>query len=123
MKLSINPTKNTPAINICPGKVHINGRSIPEDAFEFFDPVIRKIHEYLAEHTGETSIFIHLDYVNSGSKKYLTTILSIFEKAYQEGKKITVEWLYDPEDEAMHDLGKDLSAIIHVPFDIKAIQS
>ena len=78
MAFIVKESKTTPYIQIDKGEITIKGRSIPEDAFGFFDPVIKACSEYVEKPAKHTIISIHLDYVNSGSKKYLTNILTVF---------------------------------------------
>ena len=118
MAFTIEETRTTPYILIDKGVITIKGRSIPEDAFDFYDPVIEACREYTTKPAKHTVINIHLDYVNSGSKKYLTNILTIFEKNYLEGNGYEINWSYDVDDEAMLDLGHDLKGIIKIPLAI-----
>ena len=102
------------------GEIIIKGRSIPEDAFEFFEPVVEACRNYVEKPAGHTVVQIHLDYINSGSKKYLTNIFTILEKSYLDGNGYEIIWTYDHDDEAMLDLGNDLKGIIKIPMSIKA---
>jgi hypothetical protein len=118
MGLLIEETKTTPFISIEKGKIIIKGRSIPEDSFEFYEPVLKACTEYIQNPPQDTEINIHLDYVNSGSKKFLTNILSVFEGSYLQGNNYQIKWYYDVDDESIHDLGNDLKGIIKIPFQI-----
>ena len=118
MAFNVKETRITPYIQIDKGDITIRGRSIPEDAFEFYNPVIEACGEYVKKPAKHTIISIHLDYVNSGSKKYLTNILTVLEKNYLEGNGYEVTWKYDEDDEAMLDLGHDLKSIIKIPMTI-----
>ena len=118
MAFIVKETKTTPFIQVDKEEIIIKGRSIPEDAFEFFEPVLEACRDYVEKPAKHTAINIHLDYVNSGSKKYLTNILTVFEKNYLEGNGYEVNWTYDIDDEAMLDLGHDLKGIIKIPMSI-----
>ncbi|MBL7110314.1 MAG: DUF1987 domain-containing protein [Bacteroidales bacterium] len=117
----VEETKNTPYIKIEKGNVTIKGRSIPEDSFQFYDPVMKACDQYVSDPPKQTEITVHLDYVNSGSKKYLTNILTVFETSYLKGFNYNIAWRYDSDDEAMYDLGIDLKGIIKIPIEIIAI--
>jgi len=119
MAFIIEETRTTPFIQVDKGDIIIKGRSIPEDAFEFYEPVVDACKDYVEKPAKHTVINIHLDYVNSGSKKYLTNILTVLEKSYLEGNGYEVNWIYDIDDEAMMDLGHDLKGIIKIPLSIK----
>jgi len=119
MAFQIDDTKITPYVLIDKGEITIKGRSIPEDSFEFYEPVVEACMEYVRRPAKHTVVRIHLDYVNSGSKKYLTNILTILEKSYLDGNGFEIFWIYDIDDEAMYDLGNDLKGIIKIPLKIE----
>ncbi len=116
--MNIEGTRSTPSILIEPGKIEIKGRSIPEDSAEFYEPVLKTIHEYFRNKVVVTEIHFHLEYINSGSKKYLTNILNVCAEAHRKGNEIRVIWYFDYDDESMEDLGNDLKKIIDLPFSI-----
>ena len=120
MAFQVEETRTTPHVYIDQGQVTIKGRSIPEDAFAFFEPVVDACREYIEKPAKHTIVSIHLEYVNSGSKKYLTNILNVLEKSYLDGNGYEIIWTYDSDDEAMLDLGNDLKGIIKIPISIKA---
>ena len=118
MAFIVKETRTTPFIKVDAGEIIIKGRSIPEDALEFYEPVLDACRDYVKKPAELTVIDIHLDYVNSGLKKYLTNVLTIMEQSYLEGNSYEVNWIYDIDDEAMLDLGYDLKGIIKIPLKI-----
>ncbi|KPK85088.1 MAG: hypothetical protein AMS27_08340 [Bacteroides sp. SM23_62_1] len=118
MGFLVEETKITPFVSIEEGKITMKGRSIPEDSFEFYDPVLRACQDYVLNPPPNTEIIIHLDYVNSGSKKFLTNILTVFEGSYLQGNNYSIKWYYDVDDESIHDLGNDLKGIIKIPIQV-----
>ncbi len=120
--MNIEGTRSTPSIHIGPGKIEIKGRSIPEDSFGFYSPVIASIQDYFKKNTEKTEIHFHLEYINSGSKKFITNILSYCNDAYNNGKVITIIWHYDFDDESMQELGIDLSALLQIPFTLHEVK-
>jgi hypothetical protein len=122
MSFHVIETKTTPAVIIEQGEISIKGRSIPEDSFEFYEPVIEACEKYVLKPAKHTAVNIHLEYVNSGSKKFLTNMLTILEESYLDGNGYDITWTYESDDEAMHDLGKDIKGIIKIPISIKASQ-
>ena len=119
MAFEVNETKTTPYVLIDTGVFKIKGRSIPEDSYEFYEPVMEACINYTRKPAKSTQVSIHLEYVNSGSKKYLTNILNVLEKSYLEGNVYEIEWIYDNDDEAIHDLGSDLKGIIKIPITLR----
>jgi len=122
MVFEAEKTKTTPYVLIDQGEITIQGRSIPEDSFEFYEPVVEACQRYILKPAKHTEVKIHLEYVNSGSKKYLTNILTVLEASYLDGNGYAVTWIYESDDEAMLDLGKDLKGIVKIPLTIQASQ-
>ena len=114
--MNIEGTRSTPSIYIEPGRIEIKGRSIPEDSFEFYHPVHNAIMEYFKNTELKTEMHFHLEYINSGSKKFITTILSNCNEYYQGGRNIIIEWYYDSDDESIQELGNDLRTMLEIPF-------
>lgn len=118
----IEGTKTTPNIYIEKGVLEIKGRSIPEDAFEFFSPVLHKIQFDLPLIDNKLEIKFHLEYINSGSKKYLSNILWLLDQIYSKGKEMVIYWYYDYDDDAMNELGNDYRTMVQIPFHIVEVK-
>jgi hypothetical protein len=114
MAFLVNETKTTPFVLIDSGEITIKGRSIPEDSFEFYEPVLQACKSYIEKPAKHTSVTVHLEYINSGSKKYLTNIFNL------DGHGYNITWIHDIDDEALLDLGNDLKGIIKIPISIKS---
>jgi hypothetical protein len=122
MAFQAEETKTTPFVLIDQGEITIRGRSIPEDSFEFYEPVLDACIKYTRKPAKNTEVTIHLEYVNSGSKKYLTNILTVLESSYLDGYGYEITWTYESDDEAMRDLGSDLKGIVKIPITIRTAQ-
>ncbi len=116
MELNIPKTRNTPEFSISGGTIVFSGKSIPEDAYAFYQPIQTAIATYLEKPNEQTILKFSLEYINSSSKKIITSILKIFEKSYFLGNATEVHWLYEGDDESIIDLGHDLHSIIRIPF-------
>jgi len=121
--LSINATFNTPTIKLNPEDGHflLEGRSIPEDPGVFYEPILNWLEEYFISPVQTTLIEIKLEYVNSGSSKYLLEFFRIIGRNYHEGHNCQVIWYYEEEDEAIQDLGEHYKSTINVPFKFEII--
>ena len=117
-KYFIAKTFNTPEINFLPeeGLLSITGRSIPEDPGELFDKLISKIEEYYKNPQKITKVDIKLEYVNSGSAKYLLELMRIFKKHYLDNKECVINWYYEEDDESIYELGLHYQNTIPIPF-------
>ena len=114
----IKKTFNTPEIHIVAsdGTVRIEGRAIPEDPGDFFEKAILHLNEYYYQPQLLTKINIKLEYVNSGSSKYLLEILRIIKKNYEKGHDCIINWYYEEDDESIQELGNHYRDTIKVPF-------
>lgn len=119
--LFIKKTQNTPEIEFNPssGEFSISGRSIPENPGDFYDPVLDWLIEYFEQPAAKTTFNISLDYVNSGSSKYLLGLFRVFKKKYLEGAEVEVNWYYEEDDEAIEGLGEHYQSLLPIPFNMK----
>ncbi|MGC9343891.1 MAG: DUF1987 domain-containing protein, partial [Bacteroidales bacterium] len=107
-ELYFEKTFNTPEIRFVPdeGLLRIEGRSIPEDPGEIYDIIIEKLHEYFKNPSKLTRVEIKLEYINSGSSKYLLELLRIMKRNYDAGADCLVTWFYEEDDESILELGQ-----------------
>lgn len=119
-ELTIKKTSNTPSIQFNPetGIMKIEGRSIPENPGDFFDPLIEWLEDYFEQPAELTKFEMSLEYVNSGSSKYLLGIFRILKKKHDEGKLCSISWYYEEDDEAIFSLGEHYRNTIKVPFNL-----
>lgn len=118
MHLYIQKTGNTPLIKFEDGVLIISGRSIPENAIMFFEPLFKSVAEYSQNPYPLTEVNIFLEYANSSTNRALMTVFTLMEKIYDNGNQILINWYYEPEDEMMLELGKDYKTILSIPFNI-----
>ncbi len=116
--LKIDKTIKTPGIKFSAeeGTLIISGRAIPENPEEFFIGVIQWVKDYFKDPKDLTTVSIQLEYINSGSSKYLLELLHMIEEMHKSGKLCEIKWYYEEDDEAVLELGKHYQSIIDVPF-------
>ena len=116
----IKKTFNTPEISFKPeeGYLKIEGRAIPEDPGEFFETVIIWLKDYYKNPLELTKVDIKLEYINSGSSKYMLELLRILKVNYDNGKDCIVNWFYEEDDESIYELGQHYQATVQLPFKI-----
>lgn len=115
--IKIEGTPKTPTVNFNAetGVLEVKGRSIPENAVEFYKPLVDWIGSYGDRAKEATEVNIQLEYFNTSSSK---CILDVFKKLESiNGKSnITINWHYEEDDEDMLEAGEDYQAIINIPF-------
>jgi hypothetical protein len=113
--ISLIATSKTPSVRFvaAEGHLEIKGRSIPENSLEFYKPLIEWVENYASLGKEDTNVHIQLEYFNTSSSKCL---LDLFKKLEALGKKVTIHWYYEQDDEDMLEAGEDYEAIISLPF-------
>jgi len=116
------PLKNIPGIVFAPdtGEVSMWGRSIPENP----ELIFRKFDEWIStyfEKKDNLIVSIFLEYINSGSSKYLFEILRKLTDFKNSGKQVRLIWKYEEEDEAMLDLGEHYRDSAGIPLEIEMV--
>jgi len=112
----------------CPGifyytdtnKLEIIGRSIPENP----EIIYKKLDDWITRHfekSRELSVSIQLEYINSGSSKYLHEILKKLTGFYRAGNLVKIKWLYEEDDEAMLELGEHYRDTAGIPLEVEMI--
>jgi hypothetical protein len=121
--LMLEKSGTTPyvAFSATRGLLKLEGRSIPENPESFYESIITWIHEYFKDPRTATKMEVKLEYVNSGTSKYLMEIFRILKDYELKGNRVTVEWYYEEEDEAMYDLGKHYQESVKIPINLNII--
>ena len=103
-------TARTPAVSFDFTNQHLklSGESYPEDVTIFYNQVFDALDGYLgALSAGYCRFDFELIYFNSSSAKAIMMIMEKLDGAATAGRQVEVHWLYDPEDETMHELGEE----------------
>ena len=116
--LSINATDETPFVELnAENKVYkITGRSLPEDARAFYQPISKWFNQYFEEAQSPVNLEIYLDYFNSSSTKQLVEIIIDLESLKNKKVEVNIVWMYDEDDELMETRGKEIESIVEIPF-------
>jgi hypothetical protein len=114
----IKPTETTPEVKFDPttGKFEIRGRSINENASEFYNPLIDWVKRYTVNAAGSTIVDVSFDYLNTSSSKSLLHLFNVLSTI--SGKEVNINWLHKKDDEAMKEAGEDFNTIVNLPFNI-----
>lgn len=126
--LKIESSKLTPGITIDPTRnvLEIYGFSLPENAAEFYSPVIEWLKTFKKElidnpsNFSELNVIFKLVYYNSASLRQLVEIFHLFYEIQKTDFPIHIAWQYDSEDPQMAEAGKELSEITKVQLNIVA---
>ena len=118
--LYINDTPKTPEVNFNPatGVFQIKGKSIPDDADEFYGDVLNWFDNYMLEPNAKTELSIDLEYFNiSSSKRLLFLLYKLNDLNAIKKNDVRIIWRYNKDDEDMYEVGQDYAFMVKLPFD------
>lgn len=117
--LIIETTEDTPRIYFDQSKgiFEISEKSLPEDAVEFYNPIIEWIGKYSKSPNKVTNFNFKLDYFNTASSKQLIKILLLLEKIARK-HDVNINWYYREIDEDMLALGRRYAKLINTQINL-----
>lgn len=122
LDLIIEDTTKTPSVEfLINGELRIAGRSIPENAVDFFNPLINWVKSLKASLPPSITFTVELEYINTSSSKLLLDLFRILDGIFLSNKsKVEIIWMYDYEDEDSRDESDSYISDLSVPFTLKA---
>lgn len=118
-QLLVESTPHTPYISFdsLTGIMEIRGRSIPEQADDFWLPVLNWFETYIQIPAEQTIFKIDLEYFNISSSKRILFLLYKLNNLVKSSEFVKVEWYYREDDEDMFEVGNDYAYMVKVPFE------
>ena len=115
---SLEASPKTPEIkfDLNSGSLNIKGWSVPENALDFYKPLMNALDSYAGKAKPATNVNIELEYFNTSTSKSIMGVLKKLERIQEGGSAVTVNWHYDKDDEDMHQAMEDYKAVIKVPI-------
>lgn len=115
-------SNNIPRITYDPEEdiLSITGRSIAERPESIYNP----LEEWIRNHLGrfnQLRVVIFLEYINSGSSKALRDVLRMLSGYHQPQYRVRITWLYEEDDESMHELGEHYRDSAGVNMDVQMV--
>lgn len=117
-RISIEPTKKTPAVLLDRGVINIGGRSIPEDSTLFYSPIVDWIRNYAVDEVTPTKVDLNFEYINTSSTKWVFAVLRELSKNDRLSRMVEVNWYYEEGDDDMEELGYILKSLLPDNFRI-----
>ena len=115
-------TADTPSVILDADKgiFEISQMSLPEDAVDFYTPILAWLGDYAKDPNPETVFNMKLEYFNTASSKQLIQILLILQDM-KDKSSVLVKWYYKEIDEDMLSLGEEYKQIMKIPFELTEI--
>lgn len=120
--LTIQATAISPMINFVAGKglFEIKGRSVPENAMKFYDPLLEWTKAYVKNPLSETLLELHIEYFNTSSSKCLLQIFKQLEAIHGKSTQVRMIWFYSEDD--MLEVGEDYQMLLKIPIELREIE-
>jgi hypothetical protein len=101
------------------GVFEIRGISLPQDARDFYQPVLEFLDEYATNPNKVTIFVFNLKYFNVSSAKMLLFVFYRLKEIYDKGNTVLVTWCFDDDD--IKEAGQDFEHMIKIPFQYKEV--
>jgi hypothetical protein len=99
----------------------IEGRSLPENAHQFYQPLIDWFAVLLSQKGQTVELDIYLDYYNSSTGRYLMELMLSLEEG-SRNNNIGILWRADAEDEIMLEKGEEYRVLLKIPVQIQVVK-
>lgn len=118
-KLEITGTAKTPTIllDAGTGDLLLEGRSNPENAAEFFEPVIHWLEHYINQPAARTHLKLNLELFNTSSSKYILEVIRKIRYLADKGFPFNVTWMYEDDDLEMLDTAEAFEMMTGLKFE------
>jgi hypothetical protein len=115
----VDNTEDTPRVELdkINGILSISGRSLPENAVAFYEPIFDWLKNYQEEPNVNTVFDFKFDYFNTASAKQITKIL-LFLQILSENHPVIVKWHYYKEDIDIQSSGARFAKLIKAPIEL-----
>ena len=112
-EFAIEATHKTPEIkgNIEAGKLSIKGKSIPEDARDFYLPFRDWLLDFVKTEAQRIEVDVDLEYFNTSSSSIFLDVFKHLRKT-SEDKPVAITWIFEEEDMEMEEVGEDYKLMI-----------
>lgn len=119
--INIRATRNTPSVTYdAPGNLFsLIGNSIPENAGEFYTPVIDWLKHTLPTMPDGSTFAFCLPYFNSSSLKALYLLLMELKKEMDAGKRFETIWHLEEDDDFMTEAAETFTEMTGIEFTFK----
>ena len=120
--LHIPSTAETPEVTLHPEQdvYRIVGRSLPENAHQFFQPIIDWFETLLDTGAQQLELELYLDYYNSSTGRYLMELMLALEERSGESN-VGILWKADLDDDIMIEKGEEFRQLLKIPVRILTV--
>ncbi|MFO7979132.1 MAG: DUF1987 domain-containing protein [Bacteroidales bacterium] len=119
-EIIVEPTKTTFSVlfDFSKGLLHFSGNSYPENAIEFFQPLINKLKNVLKNYHKPLEVVFVVNYFNTSSSKYMFKIMELLDQYKRKGNVVQVYWHLQPGEEDMLETWHELMDELDMDFTV-----
>lgn len=102
-------------------KVIISGVSRMPDPGSYYNSLANQLMEHFHAFNNTLFVEFYFDYINSGSTKWIYSIIQHLEFLAKDGGYIEIAWKYDEDDESIELTGDVLKSQTKLPFSLNPV--
>jgi len=115
----IAPTESTPEVVLDPaGIIVIKGKSMNNNAAEFYAQIVRWIDAYINDPADLTSVDIYPEYFNGVNSMIFISLLKKISNVKLKNKELVINWHYEEDDEDILAQGENISSVLDIPINL-----
>jgi hypothetical protein len=104
------------------GKIKFKGRSIPEDVSLFYEDILDWVIAYASSPSSATEVSVEMEYLNSGTSKYMLRILKKLKEVENSGNNLRIRWVYEEGDDDILERGEYYASILDLDIEFVEVE-
>ena len=123
--LRLEASQNTPYVEVDPeeGVVVIKGNSYPENAIEFYRPILDMVEEIYLSSSEPITVNLEFSYFNTLSSKCFIDFFRMLKRSENSSRKAIINWSYEKNGDEMREIGEDYADLLDMQFNFCGIES
>ena len=96
--------------------------SIPEDVTLFYEKILDWVRTYSTTAPPATEVDVEMEYLNSGTSKYMLKILKVIKDIERNGHELIINWIYEEGDDDIRERGEYYASILDLKINFIEIE-
>jgi len=102
------------------GLLRLSGDSYPENAADFFQPLLQWVNEYVRVPHEQTTVEFRVKYFNTSSSRYIFQIMEILHTFEARDNAVKVVWISQGQDDDMLDTWRELMDELEMAYAVES---
>jgi len=119
----IKNTLKTPFVNLNAdsGLIEFKGRSIPEDARAYFEPIIDWLKDYADNPAFKTIVNFQFEYFNTSTSKWLISVFKLLCEMREADNEVEFNWFYHDDD--LLEYAREMEDFFQIKMNTREVES